>query len=365
MRILDQDIVALDIGALRCALLAWYDAHARDLPWRISPSARKAGRVPDPYHVWLSEIMLQQTTIATVKPYYAKFLNRFPDVASMARAPLEDVLSHWAGLGYYARARNMHKCAQVVDALGGFPASYTHLLELPGIGPYSGAAIGAIAFDLPLVPVDGNVERVLSRLLAIEDALPAAKPVFRQAAAAFEDTHRPGDFAQALMDLGSTVCTPKNPKCAECPWQGQCAKGGKADVEQYPRKIAKKGKRLLYGACFVHINEAGILVARRTDTGLLGGMLEVLGSPWRETVWSREEAMAHAPIPAQTWVSAAPVRHIFTHIDLHLDVYVAQSRKTDNLMRLAVEEIATAALPSVFLKVIKAGQSVVDGLPMT
>lgn len=345
----------LDHQNLRRQLLDWYDINARDLPWRVLPNARATGVNPDPYRVWLSEIMLQQTTIATVKPYHEAFLSRFPNVQTMAEAPLDDVLARWAGLGYYARARNMHKCAGVVARLGGFPKTYNTLIALPGIGPYTAAAIAAIAFDQPQVPVDGNVERALSRLLAIQDTLPAAKPVFRNAAVAFESPHRPGDFAQALMDLGSTICTPRKPKCGLCPWQGACKLANATDVETYPRKSAKKQKPIQHTLCFVEINAQGILVQRRSETGLLGGMLQVPNAPWRDHPWQLGEATEFAPVSGVTWQRAAPIRHIFTHIDLRIEVYIANDSSTDNATRVPVCDLDQVALPSVFLKVIKSG----------
>lgn len=334
-------------------LLAWYDDNARDLPWRILPSARAAGQTPDPYRIWLSEIMLQQTTITTVKPYFAKFLAAFPTIDALANAPLDDVLVLWAGLGYYARARNLHACAIAISRVGCFPITPDGLSEFPGIGPYTSAAIASIAFDYPSVPVDGNVERVLSRLLRLGDPLPASKPIFRNASQQFEDAHRPGDFAQALMDLGSTVCTPRNPECKVCPWQCACACAGQPDIESFPAKTPKKHKPIRYGVAFVHINDAGILVARRPEKGLLGGMLEVPGTAWSETVVSDEAAIAFAPIAAQDWHKAGSVRHIFTHFDLRLQVLLARSDQADNAQRVALNDLETVALPSVMSKVIK------------
>ncbi len=343
---------------LRLSLLDWYDVNARALPWRVSPTMRMAGLSTDPYRVWLSEIMLQQTTITTVKPYFEKFLAAFPTIEALAEAPLDAVLSLWAGLGYYARGRNLHTCAIAIVRAGGFPASPAGLAEFPGIGPYTAAAVASIAFDYPAVPVDGNVERVLSRLLHIDAALPAGKPVFRAAAARFEDAHRPGDFAQALMDLGSTICTPRNPSCEICPWAVSCLARAAGDWEKYPRKIPKKTKPIRYGVVFVHLNDDGILVARRPETGLLGGMLEVPGTPWRDEVWSHEEGLSSAPVVNQDWQNAGIVRHIFTHFDLRLDVFVAQSSKLDNALRIPIADLATVAIPSVVMKVIKLALSV-------
>jgi A/G-specific adenine glycosylase len=274
-------------------------------------------------------------------------------VQDLAAASQDDVLSQWAGLGYYARGRNLHKCASEVARLGGFPRTVAGLSELPGIGPYSSAAIASIAFDAPAVPVDGNVERVLSRLLRIEDALPAAKPVFRAAASRFEDAHRAGDFAQALMDLGSTICTSRAPNCGACPWASSCASFGHADVETFPRKTAKKVKPIRYGIAFVHINEAGVLVERRPQTGLLAGMLGVPTTVWRDEVWSFADAMVHAPVAGLNWQPCGTSRHIFTHFDLRLGVMVARVGGRDNEHRVALDQLDLAALPSVMMKVIR------------
>jgi A/G-specific adenine glycosylase len=347
----------MDLSPAKCRhqLLAWYDAHARDLPWRVSVASRAPGVVPDPYRVWLSEIMLQQTTITTVKPYFERFLAAFPTVEALARAPLDDVLARWAGLGYYARGRNLHKCAIAIVEGGGFPTTPEGLATLPGIGPYTAAAIASIAFDYPSVPVDGNVERVLSRLLRIKEPLPASKPLFRDAARPFEDVYRPGDFAQALMDLGSTICTPRKPKCEACPWTEICLSKGSDDVEAFPFKTPKTAKPIRYGAAFVHINDNGVLVARRPETGLLGGMLELPGTGWRADAWTDEEVLSSVPFPTQDWQRAEPVRHVFTHFDLRLDVYVARILGTDNAQRVAIDALESAALPSVMMKVIKSG----------
>jgi A/G-specific adenine glycosylase len=349
--------MTIDPKTLRLDLLDWYDANARDLPWRVLPSARQHGAILDPYRIWLSEIMLQQTTITTVKPYFEKFLVAFPTIEALAKAPLDDVLSLWAGLGYYARGRNLHKCAIAIVEAGGFPQTPEGLALFPGIGPYTSAAIASIAFDYPSVPVDGNVERVLSRLLRISEPLPASKPIFRDAAQQFEDPHRPGDFAQALMDLGSTICTPRNPKCTACPWTKSCPSSGAFDVEAFPAKTPKKLKPIRYGTAFVHINDDGVLVARRAESGLLGGMLEVPGTDWRDDVWALEAAILSAPLLAQDWQKAEPVRHIFTHFDLRLEVYVAHVSGSDNAKRLALNDLDDAALPSVMMKVIHSALS--------
>ncbi len=352
--------------ALRLLLLEWYDQHARTLPWRVLPADRATGIKPDPYRVWLSEIMLQQTTIATVKPYFERFLKAFPDVQALAAAPIDAVLGRWAGLGYYARGRNLHKCAQSVVEQGGFPRTLNCLAQLPGIGPYTAAAIAAIAFDQPAMPVDGNVERVLSRLLRIQAQLPAAKPVFREAAAQFQDQHRAGDFAQALMDLGSTICTPRQPKCQECPWQKACLSNGQTDVETFPRKAQKKQKALLYAAAFVHLDPDGILVATRPDSGLLAGMLEVPNTLWRAQPWSRQEALLGAPLPNAAWQGAGQVRHIFTHIDLRIDVYslatTTRGSEQSHQRRIHPSDLSEVALPTVMMKVILIGLKALEKL---
>ncbi|MCA8931832.1 MAG: A/G-specific adenine glycosylase, partial [Rhodospirillaceae bacterium] len=255
----------------RSALLAWYDRHCRRLPWRAEP-----GRRADPYHVWISEIMLQQTTVAAVADYFVRFTQHWPTVADLAAAPLDDVLTQWAGLGYYARARNLHRCAQAVAARGGrFPETPQELQELPGIGPYTAAAVAAIAFDHPVVPVDGNVERVTARMFAIATPLPTAKPALRAAATAFAGNERPGDMAQALMDLGATVCTPRQPRCVLCPWQEACAARRLGIAAELPAKAAKPEKPLRRGTAYWLTDRDGaVWLRRRPERGLLGGMVE-------------------------------------------------------------------------------------------
>jgi A/G-specific adenine glycosylase len=254
-------------------LLAWYDLHHRKLPWRAPPGQRA-----DPYRVWLSEIMLQQTTVKMVAPYYARFLARWPDLAALAAAPLDDILKNWAGLGYYARARNLHACARVVaERHGGeFPASEAELRALPGIGAYTAAAIAAIAFEAFATPVDGNIERVIARLYAVETPLPAAKPEISRLARALTPPRRAGDFAQAMMDLGATICTPKNPTCALCPWNQCCVAQAQGEAETYPRRVPKREGDLRRGAAFVARRADGFILMRtRPEKGLLGGMTEV------------------------------------------------------------------------------------------
>lgn len=297
------------------ALLAWYDRHRRALPWRSLPGER-----PDPYRVWLSEIMLQQTRVEAVKPYFEKFLLLFPSVDALARAPSEAVMTAWAGLGYYSRARNLHACAKaVVAAHGGrFPDSEEQLRTLPGIGAYTAGAIAAIAFDRPSVAVDGNVERVLTRFHAIEAMMPAAKPLVREAALALVPQERPGDFAQALMDLGATICMPKRPACALCPWREPCDARAAGTQETYPRKGAKAATPTRHGHAHVAIRADGsVLLRTRPDKGLLGGMAEVPTDIWTDM----PGAGPAPPLPGEWRELRAGVRHVFTHFTLELTLH--------------------------------------------
>lgn len=297
------------------ALLAWYDRNRRRLPWRA-----EAGRRADPYHVFLSEIMLQQTTVKAVGPYFMRFLARWPRVRDLAEAPLEEVLSAWAGLGYYARARNLHACAKAVVARHGgrFPDDEEALLDLPGIGPYTAAAIAAIAFDRKASPVDGNIERVVSRLYRVTDALPAAKPRIKALAAALTPQARPGDFAQAMMDLGATICTPRTPACALCPWMEPCAARAAGDAALYPVKARKGDKPRRAGVAFLAVRADGaVLLRTRPDKGLLAKMTEVPSTPWGEMP-ARPEA--HAPLKARWRALPGQVEHVFTHFALTLVV---------------------------------------------
>jgi A/G-specific adenine glycosylase len=334
-------------------LLRWYDRHRRVLPWR----ARKGERA-DPYRVWLSEIMLQQTTVRAVAPYYARFLARFPTVAALAEAPLDDVLKLWAGLGYYARARNLHACAKaVVERHGGeFPATEEGLREFPGIGAYTAAAIAAIAFDQPASPVDGNIERVIARLFSVEDELPAAKPRIRALAESLTPSRFAGDFAQAMMDLGATICTPKNPACALCPWMESCAARARGDQESFPRKTEKKTGALRRGAAFVAVRADGFLLTRtRPEKGLLGGMTEVPTSEWTRD-FNEEVALDYAPLKGAWRRAPGVVTHTFTHFPLELIVYRADlpaTRKPPAGMRwTALAGLAGEALPNVMRKVV-------------
>lgn len=334
-------------------LLAWYDRHRRDLPWRA-----RRGEVADPYRVWLSEIMLQQTTVVTVGPYYARFLERFPTVAALAAAPEEQVMTAWAGLGYYARARNLHACARAVAASGAFPDTEDGLRALPGIGPYTAAAIAAIAFGRPTVAVDGYVERVVSRLFAIETRLPAAKPAIATAARSLVDADaaaRASDFQQALFDLGATICTPARPACALCPWRPACRGHALGIAADLPAKSPKPERPHRHGAHFWLEDANGrVLLRRRPPRGLLGGMTELPGTPWRSEAWTDAEAMLHAPMPA-AWRQVGEIRHGLTHFTLSLRVFAAQVTRIDAEGFLCPSrELAGQALPSVMMKCVRA-----------
>jgi A/G-specific adenine glycosylase len=345
-------------------LLDWYDGHRRDLPWRYAP-----GTAADPYRVWLSEIMLQQTTVKAVIPYFDAFTRRWPTVAALAAAPREDVLAAWAGLGYYSRARNLHACAQaVVDRHAGhFPADEAMLLALPGIGPYTAAAIAAIGHGLKATPVDGNIERVTARLFAIETPLPAAKAELKRHAAMLTPETRAGDFAQAMMDLGATVCTPKNPTCLVCPLQEVCAAQRAGLSSTLPRKAPKPDKPTRYGAAFVTVRPDGaVLTRRRPDKGLLGGMLEVPGTAWGEAPPGPEAVRAAAPIDAAFEVAPERVVHVFTHFRLILDVHAARVPKLHVAPDgdwLARDALGAAALPTVMRRVVQVGLEWLEQAP--
>ena len=358
-------------------LLAWYDRHRRALPWR--PLSGRA----EPYAVWLSEIMLQQTGVKTVGPYFEKFLARWPDVAALGRASLDDVLRMWAGLGYYSRARNLHACAMAVvrDHGGVFPDTEEGLRALPGIGPYTAAAIAAIAFGRRTMPVDGNIERVVSRLFAVDAPLPQAKPLIRKLATtllgdaragdvsragdmesrAGDEKSRAGDSAQALMDLGSSICTPKKPACALCPLNADCAARARGDQESFPRKAPKKSGEMRRGAVFVIRRGDELLVRTRPEKGLLGGMTEVPGSLW---IAAQDDAAARSQAPLLKGVArwhrrAGVVSHVFTHFPLQLVVYTAnvaaRSRAPEGMRWVPIATLGDEALPNLMRKVIAHG----------
>jgi A/G-specific adenine glycosylase len=352
---LDRDEATTDRPAL---LLDWYDRHRRKLPWRPP-----AGERADPYRVWLSEIMLQQTGVKTVGPYFEKFVTRWPDVAALGRASLDDVLRMWAGLGYYSRARNLHACAVAVsgDHGGAFPDTEQGLRALPGIGPYTASAISAIAFGRRTMPVDGNIERVVSRLFAVEEPLPKAKPLIQQLAATLLGATRAGDSAQALMDLGSSICTPKKPACALCPLNANCLSRARGDQETFPRKAPKKTGTLRRGAAFVVTRGDELLVRTRAEKGLLGGMTEVPGSDWLAGQ-DDKTALKQAPLIkgiARWHRKAGIVTHVFTHFPLELVVYTAdvpaRARAPEGMRWVLISTLKDEALPNVMRKVIAHG----------
>jgi A/G-specific adenine glycosylase len=326
------------------------------LPWRARPGER-----PDPYRVWLAEIMLQQTTVVTVGPYYAKFLARWPTVEALAAAPLDSVLGAWAGLGYYARARNLHRCAQAVVAEQGgrFPDTEEGLLALPGIGLYTAAAVAAIAFGRRAVVVDGNVERVMARLFAIASPLPRAKPEFYAAAERLTPDRRAGDYAQAVMDLGATICVSRGPKCLLCPWNKDCAAHAAGNPERYPVKSPKAERPTRRGVAFVLMKEDAVWLRRRPENGLLGGMLEAPSTPWQDKVWTRATARAHVPAQAEWTALPGIVEHGFTHFAIEFTVWVARAatcqKGTDKegaWCRIA--DFDRLALPTMTRKVLEA-----------
>ena len=340
------------------ALLSWYDRHRRILPWRAKPGER-----PDPYRVWLSEIMLQQTTVKAVAPYFMRFVTRWPTVRALAAAPLEDVLRHWAGLGYYARARNLHACAKAVVERhrGEFPSEEAQLAALPGIGTYTAAAIAAIAFEARTAAIDANGERVLARLFAVEAELPAAKARICSLAEGLLPPTRAGDFAQALMDLGASICTPRNPRCVLCPWMRACLACRRGDAETFPRKVPKPQGQRRRGAAFVLLRaNRAILLRSRPPEGLLGGMAEVPTTEWTHN-FDQSAALAHAPrpqcVPLRWRRLPGVVEHVFTHFPLRLTVYLAAIERStvpapQGTRWVALSELADEALPTLMRKVI-------------
>ena len=345
-----------DISKMQARLLNWYDAEGRTLPWRIRPEDRAAGQVVDPYAVWLSEIMLQQTTVPHATPYWQTFLAEFPTVIDLANADRDRVLTMWAGLGYYARARNLHKCACVVrdEHEGAFPQSEAELLKLPGIGPYTAATIAAICFDEATNIVDGNVERVVSRIFKIEALLPKGRPEYRRLAGTLAPQKRSGDYGQALMDLGATVCKPRSPSCELCPWQSFCAAFKDETQTDYPKKAKKAKLPIRYGAIFVLVSGGKVLLRQRPDKGLLGGMMGFPGTEWGE---KPVNPMASAPLKRNWEKCDDRVKHIFTHFELKLDVYRAEaSAPSVNGVWADLNGIAEYALPTVMKKVLKVSQ---------
>ena len=341
---------------IRDALLGWYDVHARDLPWRVGPAARVGGVRPEPYPVWLSEVMLQQTTVTAVIPYWRRFTATWPTVEALAAAEDGDVMAAWAGLGYYARARNLLTCAREVAARGGrFPETEAGLRELPGIGAYTAAAIAAICFNKPAVVVDGNVERVVSRLNAVRDALPAARPTLREGAAALTGRERPGDWAQAMMDLGATICTPRSPACAICPVMEWCEArkaGIQADLPAKAPKKAKPLKRAVFWAA--RRSDGAWLLERRPPKGMLGGTLG-----WPTTTWEAEPE-GIPPLDAP-WRGAGTVQHGFSHYSLEAEVRVAEVPLDAIPGRGEWHDIAPSELPTLFRKGLERAVAALDG----
>lgn len=332
---------------ITATLLAWYDCHARQLPWRSAPGSPP----PDPYRVWLSEVMLQQTTTAAVAPYFTRFLERWPTVVALAAADDAEVMAAWAGLGYYARARNLIACARAVAARGGsFPDTEAQLRELPGLGAYTAAAVAAIAFDRPAAVVDANVERVVARLHAIAEPLPSARTVIRARAEALTPNQRPGDFAQAMMDLGATVCSVRNPRCLACPLGEWCA-GRRVGPERFPVKTAKRTKPQRRGQAFWLAKRGEVWLVRRDTGGMLGGMRGLPDDGWS----ARGDGNGLLPFAPGEWRSLGIVRHGFTHFDLELQLMLFSSDPSDRLAGAAgewwpLDRLNEAGLPTLFAK---------------
>jgi A/G-specific adenine glycosylase len=329
-------------------LLDWYDAHARDLPWRAKP-----GETPDPYRVWLSEVMLQQTTVAAVAPRFREWTERWPSVEALAAAPDEAIMAAWAGLGYYARARNLVKAARAVAAAGGFPRTEAGLLELPGLGAYTAAAVASIAFAERAVVVDANVERVVARLFAIDTPLPAARPAIRVATDRITPGARAGDFAQAIMDLGATLCTVRKPRCLLCPLRESCEAFAAGDPARLPVKAAKKAKPRRHGTIFWLERREGaraVWLVRRPDRGLLGGMRALPTGPWTDPA----PALAEAPAAINWRMLEGKVEHGFTHFDLTLALAVGRGEAQGAGEWWPVADLAAAGLPTLFAKAAQA-----------
>jgi A/G-specific adenine glycosylase len=345
---------------LRRSLLDWYDRARRRLPWRAPPGVRA-----DPYRVWISEIMLQQTTVAAVRPYFEAFMSRWPDVRALAAAEEADVLHAWQGLGYYARARNLHRCARhlMAEHEGRFPGTEQELRRLPGVGAYTAAAIAAIAFDACASPVDGNIARVVARLHALEEPLPQARPTIEALARDLTPDARAGDFAQAMMDLGATVCLPRRPLCGACPWSPDCAAFRSGRPEAYPRRAPKPDRPARIGVVFwLEQADGAVLLRRRPPHGLLGGMMEFPSTPWRERPWTVDEAAACAPAAVRWRAIGGEARHVFTHFRLTLSVLAGRTAAADGIAGLwcRPEGFGGQALPTVMKKVIRLVRSAAD-----
>jgi len=328
------------VDDFRGQLLKWYDTHARELPWRL--------KTPNPYFTWLSEIMLQQTTVQAVIPYFLKFTGLWPTVHDLADADNDTVMKEWAGLGYYARARNLHKCAKIVstEMNGVFPSDYSGLKALPGIGDYTAAAISTIAFNIPATVVDGNIERVMARLFAVTDPVPAIKPHLKTLAAPFfENCTRSGDLAQTMMDLGAGICTPKSPKCMLCPVNDMCAGYKQGIAAELPKRLKKKPQPQKHGHVYWITNDKGqVLLEKRPDKGLLGGMIGLPTSEWMK----KGDDLVHIEVLAELTLEAANhITHTFTHFDLRLNLHKGQGSGTfekyfwENLKNVHADELPT------------------------
>lgn len=353
----------MNVNITATELLNWYDLNFRQMPWRTPPGDRKQGFMPDPYQIWLSEIMLQQTTVKTVEAYFKKFLLKWPTITDLASAEDSEVMAAWAGLGYYARARNLLKSARILvtDYQGVFPKNIEELQKLPGIGPYTSAAIAAISFDLSATVMDGNVERVISRIHAIKKPLPESKPLLFQKAKILTPTDRAGDYAQAIMDLGATICTPRKPKCDSCPWTHGCLGRAKGIAQKLPIKIPKKQKVSRYGVVYVVKREDGAwLLERRVNKGLLGGMLGWPGSEWSEVPYEKP------PLDANWTTSHSIVHHIFTHFHLYLTVKIAtasQKQQPKIGKFIGNNKFNKSDLPTVMRKVFEVAYTELKNTP--
>ena len=339
-------------GEVTRLLLAWYDGAARVLPWRVGPAERRAGARPDPYHVWLSEVMLQQTTVAAVIPRFRRFVERWPDVGALGRAGEAEVMAEWAGLGYYARARNLLRCAREVAQAGIFPRTVEGLSRLPGIGTYTAGAIAAIAFDVPTAAVDGNVERVMARLFRVEAPLPGARAGLAALARNLVPAERPGDFAQALMDLGATVCRPRAPDCPRCPLHALCIARAAGVESRLPRRLARAPKPVREGVVWALRTPAGWVVERRSERGLLGGMLGFPGDGW--------DGAGGGPPAALDWRDAGEVRHVFTHFHLRLRVLAARADVPAGRGR-PVADLDAGNLPTLMRKALARAEAALAG----
>ncbi len=342
------------IMSMRSTLLHWYNKEGRTLPWRIRPEDRANGIKAIPYEIWLSEIMCQQTTTTAASAYWHKFLEKWPRVEDLAFAHRDEILSAWAGLGYYARARNLHKCAKIIcQEYGGcFPKTEAELLKLPGVGLYTAAAISAICFGAPTNVVDGNVERVISRIFCVKTEMPKAKLEIRQLAAKLADPKQPGDYAQALMDLGAHICKPKNPNCVSCPWTTECGACEAGTMEDYPKRKPKAQRPVRYGAVFYIEDADQIWLQQRPTEGLLGGMMELPGTKWTTAKQTIENLLEQAPFQSNWQQSNVEIKHVFSHFTLLLTVFISRARVDTFEISADLNKLDNYALPSLMRKAI-------------